>query len=121
MPNKCCLVARPECSPGRITITPDSSNAGDENPNYTGTATATNKAATICNVSGQETWQGNQLLAAIDYVVTTSKSVAVLPSAQITVTAGLFDGVVMNIKQARRKHEPGKMPEWELYCTERDL
>jgi len=103
----------------KITITPDSSAAGDNDPNYRGAAAVKNKTAWITAISGDETYRGRQLMANVDYVVETFKSIAVGPSDRVTVTAGLFSGRTLNIKQVRPRQEPGQPAMYELYCTER--
>ena len=101
----------------RISILQDSSEEGDEAPLFTGTALATDLPCDIDSVSGQESYRGRQLEAGVNYVIRLRYKSGITPKMRVTVTAGIFDGLAMDIRYVQHSsYERGKLPETWLMC-----
>lgn len=101
----------------KVNILQDSSNAGDDQPKFTGEAYATGLPAQIESVSGTESYRGRQLEAGVNYVVTLRYKAGIKPTMRVSVTTGTFKGLVFDIRYV--KHQPytrGRLPETWLFC-----
>ena len=100
-----------------IDILQDSSNDGDETPVFTGTAFASGLRVQIESVSGNESFRGRQLEAGINYVVMLRYLAAITPTMRVSVTQGVFTGLVMDIRYVQHlPYKQGKLPETWLFC-----
>lgn len=102
----------------KITVRQDSSSAGDDAPVYTGTAFASDIPARIDSVSGQETYRGRQLEAAVNYVVETRYMSGATPEMRITVDEGLFAGLTLHVGYVQHhQYKRGRPPITWFFCT----
>jgi len=100
----------------QVTIQSDASADGDDAPSYTSDL-VTGLWAEIESVSGSETWRGRQLEAGINYVVRLRYYSGILPTMRVSVTTGVFTGLVLDIKYVQHlPYKRGKTPETWLYC-----
>jgi len=103
----------------RITIQQDGSNAGDPDPDYTGTAFAAAVPARVISTDGEETFRGRQLDPSVRYVVQMHYRDGVTPDMRVKVTSGVYKGNILNIGWVKRvPYTDGKPPQTWLYCTE---
>ena len=82
----------------RVTIQSDTAAAGDFAPNYSGTLAEKVAAEVSCVKGGAgESYQGAQLEARTDYVVTVRHIAGLDSSHRINVVGGLHDGALLEI------------------------
>ena len=104
-----------------ITIKQDGSNAGDNDPDYTGAAFASDVPCRVVDVRGLEKYHGNQLVANVDFMIEMWEYPGILPSMRVVVDGGIHAGKTMGITHVQDKQIDGKPKMTALYCTERTL
>ncbi len=113
MPKKCVVPVFRDL----VTIQQDSSDAGDTEPDYTGTAYKTGVACSIEATGGQESYRGDQLEGLIDYVVHAYYISGVTNDMRLSVTGGIYNGKTLNISHVRPKQSDGPTM-MEIFCRE---
>jgi hypothetical protein len=106
----------------RDRITWEQDTAPDGTAQLEFCATLTNHPCSIKQISGDETYRGVKLEGHIDYVVqmywSPEVSDRIHPSDRGRVTAGVFNGKILNVAWVKT-HQPGCMAAMaEIYCRE---
>lgn len=104
-----------------IDIVSDTSDAGDPDPDYTGTLLVEDLAANVIAVAGGEQLYGKMIEAHIRWVIEIRRRTDVTPDMQINVVGGPYSGETLRIEKVLPARHRDRRPSLQLHCVERDL